>query len=336
MGSTCSICGCNLPRANLFSNGPDALRCARCMANQSDSGRYNRSNHAVFELSALECPFAQGTFRWVAKGSYQNGERRGQVCVAKWFKTGAVFEYVYFSLDIKDADKTLEIADRFNQLKFIDKTVKIDVPEVWEHVNGSRKGQKVLVEPFIQNYQKFNSDSGWNDESRDWALAMQALSHFSYHDTGGAYVLCDLKGGIYQHEVVLSDPVILSRTREFGVTDLGPDGISSSFSYHRCNRYCRPAWSAPANPRRHFRPVPGTTMVRHSVPTAWSRPFGTSFYGMVAGWDGMGNGWMDGLLGVRARDGSFTGVVYSPVKRNGDKKAGLVTILCSLPWLTLD
>lgn len=47
---------------------------------------------------------------------------------------------------------------------------------------------------------------------------MQALSHFSYHITGGSYVLCDLQGGIYQHQVILSDPVMLSRFREYGVT----------------------------------------------------------------------------------------------------------------------
>lgn len=38
---------------------------------------------------------------------------------------------------------------------------------------------------------------------------MQSLSHFGYHVTGGNYVLCDLQGGVYHREVVLSDPVIL-------------------------------------------------------------------------------------------------------------------------------
>ncbi|KAL2015391.1 hypothetical protein VTK56DRAFT_5545 [Thermocarpiscus australiensis] len=101
---------------------------------------------------------------------------------------------------------------------------------------------------------------------------MQVLSHFSCHVSGGFYVLCDLQGCIYRHEVVLSDPVILSRTREFGVTDLGPSGISSFFSHHSCNRYCRPHWTAPANPVPHIRPVRSTTMLKHSVPTANSRP----------------------------------------------------------------
>ncbi len=52
------------------------------------------------------------------------------------------------------------------------------------------------------------------------------------------------EGGIYQHELVLSDPVILSRTGDYGVTDLGRDGISSFFSQHDCNQYCRPKCEA--------------------------------------------------------------------------------------------
>lgn len=93
------------------------------------------------------------------------------------------------------------------------------------------------------------------------------------------FVLCDLQGGIYQREVVLSDPVILSRNRDYGVTDLGPDGISSFFYQHNCNQFCRPHWTMPSNPNEHFRPVLGTTMIRRLVPTRYSREEGTyDFY----------------------------------------------------------
>lgn len=249
-------------------------------AQQSDSGRYNDASRSTFKHSELDNPFAEGAFRWVAKGEYTEGARQGQACVVKWFKTGVVFEKDYFTLDIKAVDKALDIVNRFNQLGIVDKTVKVNVPEVWSFDKDARRnwaGSKVLCEPFIQNYQKFNSNTGWNHDTRHWASAMQALSHFSYHISGGNYVLCDLQGGVYQQEVVLSDPVILSRTREYGVTDLGPDGISSFFSQHCCNEYCRPIWTAPANPRAIFPPVRGTTM--RAVPTAFSRPRNTYYLG---------------------------------------------------------
>ncbi|XXH04755.1 hypothetical protein Hte_011177 [Hypoxylon texense] len=288
----CASCGRNLPRssytANQLAQGIGVSRCAACvhghpgdvpLAGELDSGRYNISNNAQISYDALNNPFAEGAFRWVAKGTYTSGSRMNQACVAKFFKTGAVFEADYFTLDIKAIDKALEIVNRFNQLNIVNKSVKINVPAVWAFTTDSAgwAEQHALIEPFIQNYQKFNSNTGWSDESRAWGMVMQALSHFSYHVSGGNFVLCDLQGGIYQHEVVLSDPVILSRNREYGVTDLGPDGISSFFSQHSCNNYCRSNWTQPTNPVCIFRPVAGTAMMRHNVPTRRSRPLETYY-----------------------------------------------------------
>lgn len=211
----------------------------------------------------------------MAKGQYTSGPRNGEACVAKWFKTGAVFSDDYFTLDIKAVDKALEIVNRFNEFNIVNKVVKINVATVWTFMPEAGPvwaNQKALCEPFIENYEKFNRNSGWVNESQTWGEVMQALSQFSYHITGGNFVLCDLQGGIYQDEIVLSDPVILSRTREYGVTDLGPEGISSFFSQHSCNGFCRPNWTKPFNPTVVFRPVPGTTMIRRDVPTATSRP----------------------------------------------------------------
>jgi hypothetical protein len=198
--------------------------------------------------------------------------------VTKWFKTGTVFSADYFTLDIKAVNKALEIVNLFNQLGVIKQVIKINVAEVWTFDDDGDEdwaGARSLTEPFIEDYEKFNSNSGWTDDSEGWPEVMQALSHFSYHVSRGNYVLCDLQGGIYRNTVVLSDPVILSRTREYGVTDLGSAGISSFFYHHECNNFCRPHWEKPANPRMHFRAVPGTSMLQRSVPTRHSRPIGT-------------------------------------------------------------
>ncbi|KAK3291305.1 kinase-like domain-containing protein [Chaetomium fimeti] len=293
MGRVCAGCGRDLLHASYTSNqwhkGSGFSRCPNCVhghssdtpaTQQPDSGRYNHSITASFDSHALDNPFESGSFRWVARGVYTAGPRSGQACVVKWFKKGAVFEADYFALDIKAVGRALEIVNRFNGLNIINKTVKFNVPAVWVlDKPAPQAGQRALVEPFIQNYTKFNSNTGWTDDLGPWPQVMQALSHFSYHISGGNNVLCDLQGGIYRHEIVLSDPVILSRTRDFGVTDLGPEGIASFFSYHDCNKYCRPDWSKPANPQRHLNPIPGTTMIRRTVPTATSRPMYTRYYG---------------------------------------------------------
>ncbi|KAK0711792.1 kinase-like domain-containing protein [Lasiosphaeris hirsuta] len=273
----CADCHRDLPRtsytSNQYSKGEGLSRCAGCVhghhtdsANSapSGSGRYNASTRAEYQGDDLDNPFASG--------------RAGQACVCKWFKSGSIYVADYFTLDIKAVDKALELVNRFNQLNIVSKPIKINVLEVWTFAkNCSRAGVKVLQEPFIQNYQKFNSNTGWTDTTRNWSQAMQALSHFSYHISGGNYVLCDLQGGIYQSEAVLSDPAILSRNREYGVTDLGSEGISSFFSQHECNGYCRPDWTCPSNPIRYFEPRMGTSMLRHTASAAFSKPRRTDF-----------------------------------------------------------
>ena len=106
---------------------------------------------------------------------------------------------------------------------------------------------------------------------------------------------------------MLSDPVILSRNRQYGVTDLGAaitalrrgsqsilyicfgsraklpaflparvgaEGISSFFSQHTCNEYCRSRWSLPRNRTPYFQRQQGTSMAqwRPAAPTRGSRP----------------------------------------------------------------
>ena len=54
----------------------------------SQTARTNDATNATFENRALNNPFAQGNFRWFTEGRYSHGNRAGQECVSKWFKTG--------------------------------------------------------------------------------------------------------------------------------------------------------------------------------------------------------------------------------------------------------
>eukprot|EP00929_Paragymnodinium_shiwhaense_P092010 TRINITY_DN51887_c0_g1_i1.p1 TRINITY_DN51887_c0_g1~~TRINITY_DN51887_c0_g1_i1.p1 ORF type:complete len:489 (-),score=83.18 TRINITY_DN51887_c0_g1_i1:253-1719(-) len=214
----------------------------------------NNASASVSEPSAE--PFAEGEFRFVYKGKYLRGERTGEACVEKIFKTGAVFEETFFQHDIKAVDKAHEIIDAFNALGK-GKTVRINHPQVWTRV---RDKQKVMVEPMIVGtFHKFNSNSGYTDTSH---AMMQALSHFSFHHTRGECLLCDLQGGHYEDCYVLTDPVILSPNRQYGSTDLGTKGIENFFSHHRCTAFCNPSWLKASIARPHFTPQKGTTFMR--------------------------------------------------------------------------
>ena len=78
------------------------------------------------------------------------------------------------------------------------------------------------------------NDNGW---SRGHEL-MQALSHFSYDQTGGEYVLCDLQGVCDESAYTITDPAVLSANASFGPTDGGAEQIKQFFAHHKCGAFC--------------------------------------------------------------------------------------------------
>mmetsp|Transcript_17232 Transcript_17232/g.22413 ORF Transcript_17232/g.22413 Transcript_17232/m.22413 type:complete len:162 (-) Transcript_17232:620-1105(-) len=154
------------------------------------STRENRAWRAEIFRDEL---LAQGGFKDVYKGRYTGGERKGEYCVSKVFRDGPVYSGDFFASEMDVIKKTQQLIERFNAGEFIDKTIYLNIPQVWEF---SVDSEKTLVEPLIDNFEKFNSNTGWRAGGGGWYDCMQALSHFSYHSTGGAFVLCDLQGGI--------------------------------------------------------------------------------------------------------------------------------------------
>ena len=227
---------------------------------QMNAARHNNATEASVDMQAI---FASGGFKDVYRGIYTKGNRTGQLCVHKCFRSGAVYENSFFDHELDVVTKAMEIINKFNAENVVNPTVYLNQPEIWKVKEGSSfAGQKVIVEPMIKNFVKYNSNSGWTPQNSgvSWTGVMQALSHFSYHASGGAFVLCDLQGGSYGKDVVLTDPVILSRDHRFGPTDLGPKGITTFFSQHVCNQYCRGAWTKPAKCRQVLYVAKGTSM----------------------------------------------------------------------------
>jgi hypothetical protein len=234
-------------------------------------GNFARENDASKAEINLDVLFAQGAFKNVYKGKYTIGERAGQECVCKMFKSGSVYEDSYFENELKVVHKALEIINRFNDDQIIDKRIWLNKPDIWTFVKGSsREGQKNLMEPLIANYEKFNSNSGWiPSEKNPWIEVLQALSHYSFHFTGRQLLLCDLQGGIYRDGYVLTDPVVMSMTQEYGPTDLGARGISTFFAEHQCNAFCNSNWGLPADKKKYFPVQKGSSMMK--LPTRATR-----------------------------------------------------------------
>jgi len=218
--------------------------------------------------------FAEGTFRLCYLGEYSSGARKSQPCVVKVFRSGSVFQDDFFRFDLQAVDKAIDIVARWNLLHSDLKPIFVNTATVWTQSEGHQKGQRMLVEPFIRDWQRFNSNSGWarKGDSSGWNGIAQALSHFSYHVTGGQLLLCDLQGGSTRQGLVLSDPVIHSRggQRVFGVTDLGVNGINTFFHRHRCTERCRPEWAQPRDTYAAYPLREGSTMQKLSSAAASS------------------------------------------------------------------
>ncbi|KAI1350370.1 kinase-like domain-containing protein [Xylaria sp. FL0043] len=231
----------------------------------------SRKNNATRAEIFRDELFASGTFKNVYEGRYTAGGRAGQRCVSKEFKTGSVYEAHYFDEEMNIIRCSQKVIDDWDAGDFIDKRILLNTPAIWTY---EISGAKNLVEPMIENFEKFNSNSGWVDTTNGaWSHVMQALSHFSYHNSGGQLLLCDLQGGMYKNGYILSDPVIMSQRGNYGPTDLGPDGIRSFFQRHRCGNYCRAEWQKPRYQGKAKIPMrQGTSMINpYYLPTRASR-----------------------------------------------------------------
>lgn len=160
--------------------------------------RSNQSNFAHFPRDVG--PFSKGSFKTVWRGRYTEGPRKGQECVSKAFTRPAFADH-YFDLEMKVNRRTQRIVDAWNAAGVIPKPVVLNVPEIWRSSGGAGQ-EKRLVEPFIQDFKKYNSNGGWvYFPGTSWSDALQALSHFSYHHSGGQLLLCDIQGGIYPNRL---------------------------------------------------------------------------------------------------------------------------------------
>lgn len=110
------------------------------------------------------------------------------------------------------------------------------------------EGEIVLVEKYIDGeFVKANSNTGWTgwcggSYNKEKHQVAQAFSHWTYHVSGGRYLVCDLQGGKGPGvSWMFTDPAIHTRGagKKLGKTDLGTRGINKFFEGHVCNKYCR-------------------------------------------------------------------------------------------------
>ncbi len=242
---------------------PEMTSCLRKNQIYSNRCKSHRLNAKIIGVGAFKNVYASQYLR------EEHSATCGEACVVKVFKSGAVFEESYFQHELEIVKISAKIIDAFNNLQSFANKVILNEPQVWKH-DGD--GERVIVEPMIPNYEKFNSNTGWSAGRQNLRsvssvhLVMQALSHFSYDITNGELLLCDLQGGLnVDNDIVLSDPVIMSRSEAHGPTDLGNNGIETFFSHHECNLYCSKIWIKPKPAKNPYPVCKGTSMIAREL-----------------------------------------------------------------------
>lgn len=102
--------------------------------------------------------YASGSFKNVYRGTYTEGARSGQACVSKEFKTGSTVETQYFQEELEIIKLTQKIIDDFHTGQIINRQIVLNTPEIWRY---EETGNLSLVEPMIDNFEKYNSNTGW-------------------------------------------------------------------------------------------------------------------------------------------------------------------------------
>lgn len=229
-----------------------------------------RTNLSSQQVSISNDVIGTGAFRICLEGTYIGGTRNQQEAACKRFKPEfRQMEREFFANDFRIIDKVVEFAEAWNTFCSHGHEILVNKGDIQK----SNSGISYLVEPLIRYYTKFNSNSGWIEDTDDWTVrAMAAFSHYSYHRSGGRLVICDLQGRYKSNRFArkksrfeLTDPAICSRQREYGPTDLGEKGIESFFANHECNEFCDSNWQRVRQAYQWYPQTKGTSMMSSTM-----------------------------------------------------------------------
>jgi len=248
--------------------------CANAAYRSSESRRSKvfRENNASLlgvDPSFLNSPRLHGTVYDVAVGRNYDGHKAGTKCVVKWVRSDhtGCDETNHFLATRRTCHVAADMISAFSkQTCTRGYTILLNKPNIWKCNSDASCGEKkVLVEPYLSNFQKLNSNSGWvKDSPRTYEKVAHALSHFSHAWSGGKMLLCDLQGAVVDYSIILSDPAIHStHAGQFGCSDLGKDGIRNFMQFHKCNGMCSHL-PLPEDRKILFHPVQSTRICHGS------------------------------------------------------------------------
>ena len=198
------------------------------------------TDDGTYELIVESEPFSEGGCR-VAYRARMISPRECDVVIKipkHKGKPKPAMQKTDWDMDIKASEKAEEMAKAFNEESGTSRPLHFRKPILMKVITGQFKSSSyVLVEAYLEgDYTKWNSNYRYvNEEDR---TSLQAFSHFTYMETNGELLICDLQGVKDENQYSLTDPSVHSVTQEYGNTDCGREGMDNFFRQHKCDSYC--------------------------------------------------------------------------------------------------
>jgi hypothetical protein len=209
-------------------------------------------------------PFSSGAMRFAYKGAGYTPNEGTQNVVMKKFKDKKVYNESDWKGDIKCYKLAITFINEWNKLRLVSKKYIMYEPviiaaghnvlchksrnddEKESEKESINEGEYIMIEKYLNgDYTKWNSNNGWFGNS---SISVQAFCHWTYDHSGGNLLMCDAQGVRGKDAYYITDPAILSVVPgQYGCTDIGPQGITNWFAYHKCNQHCKKSWKKPAN-----------------------------------------------------------------------------------------
>jgi hypothetical protein len=166
-----------------------------------------------------------------------------RMLVYKRYRKPPVSNCLYFK-DVYMQMKAGEYAEKFSK-QAGEKGMKLKVEMVHAAVMKTKDGIYYGIEPEL-NFAKYKkwSGNGFLPEdifSDDSSIVPLAFSHFTFKESKGKELVCDLQGVKERNTYMLTDPQIHTdpQNAEYGMGNLGKEGIDKFFEGHRCSPLCK-------------------------------------------------------------------------------------------------
>ena len=185
-------------------------------------------------------PFAEGRFRYAFKGHYtKHPTKQGQRLVVKKFKNSYCWEQNGWDETLKIYSRAKEYASGFgNGIEF----TECEIGLITE-VGSSTKtliNEYTINEDYLEGeFTKWCNNYGYvSSEARGVDSILTSFMHWSWIRSKGREMVSDIQGVKNGSCYRLTDPAMLSITKEYGITDTGIEGMAMFFLIHGCSGPC--------------------------------------------------------------------------------------------------